>query len=147
LCSDPAYQTQTHAAASGHDLAHQQHLPKRRRWDFLQTVADRLDREAAEAKEVLRGFAGSSPSNFAILAPLGTGKTFCILMVVGYMQEVLHRTVGVDFQTVASQNRMAMRVGGCTTHPWAEAPIDVDKIADFQKKKKIQKYRRDGYVY
>lgn len=46
------------------------------------------------------------------------------------MEEALCWTSGVEFQTVASQSRMAMRVGGATLHHWGEVPVDMQKIGD-----------------
>ena len=70
-----------------------------------------------------------------MIAPPGTGKTFCINLLVAYMQEVLGWTPGIEFQTVASQNRMAMRVGGNTMHHWGEVPIDLQKACDHDGKR------------
>ena len=53
--------------------------PNAEQLHFLESMADRLHSEAAEAAEVLKGGAGSCPVNTAVLAPPGTGKTYCIL--------------------------------------------------------------------
>ena len=63
-------------------LAKSQRAPNEEQWRFLQAVADRFDSEAAESSRVIRGCAGSAPVNFAMIAPPGTGKTFCINLLV-----------------------------------------------------------------
>ena len=59
-------------------------------------------------------------------------------MVCRYFREVLDWTDGVEFQCVASQNRMCGRIDGATLHSWGEVPIDVAKIGANAKKKSKQ---------
>ena len=120
--------------------------PNAEQLGFLEAMADRFHREAAEATEVLKGEAGSDPISVGVLAPPGTGKTYCILQLINYMEEVLQWTPGIEFQAVASQNRMGMRVGGTTMHHWGEVPIDMQKMSQSGKKRSKSTGATDMYT-
>ena len=120
--------------------------PNAEQLQFLEAMADRFHCEAAEATSVVKGEAGSDPINVAVLAPPGTGKTYCILQLIKFMEDVLQWTAGVEFQTVASQNRMGMRVGGTTMHHWGEVPIDIQKPGMSEKKRSKTTGATDMYT-
>ena len=94
---------------------------------FLRTIADRCAAEAllySQEGGLRHSHATSEPIHVALLAPPGTGKTFSIKAVCRYFREVLKWTDGVEFQCVASQNRMSGRIDGVTLHTWGQVPID-----------------------
>ena len=79
----------------------------------------------------------SSPEAIALLAPPGTGKSQCIKWTTRFCDECLHWTAGVQYQCLASQNRMAALIGGTTLHSWGEVPVDPEnsKFKDSKKSK------------
>ncbi len=81
------------------------------------------------------GAARSEPIHVALLAPPGTGKTHGILLTCRYFKEVLGWTAGIEYQCVASQNRMSGRIDGLTMHSWGEVPIDPDMQNARERKK------------
>ena len=94
---------------------------------FLRSIADRCAAEALlynRPEDSGHSRATSDPIQVALLAPPGTGKTFCIKTVCSYFREVLNWTDGVEFQCVASQNRMSGRIDGATLHAWGQVPTD-----------------------
>ena len=103
-------------------------VPKPEQERFLRDIAARCGYEASVEKARESGRrpprAFQAPQSYALLAPPGTGKTKSIKLACLYFQEVLGWTSGVEYQCVASQNRMAGRIDGATLHSWGEVPID-----------------------
>ena len=110
------------------DPAQTAEVPKPEQARFLRSVAGRCRYEAGICRQQAAGAsqakASAKPEAFALLAPPGTGKTKCIKLACQYFKEVLGWTHGVEFQCLASQNRMAGRIDGATLHSWGEVPID-----------------------
>ena len=107
-------------------------VPNRGQVAFLRAVADRCATEARLFEQrggVRHGHPTSEPISAALLAPPGTGKTFCIKTACRSFHEVLKWTDGVEFQCAASQNRMGARIDGMTLHSWGQVPIDSDSQA------------------
>ena len=112
------------------DLALTQEIPKDEQLRFLKSVALRTQSEALSRP---RG-QNSDPQALALLAPPGTGKTKRIKLACQYFKEVCCWSGGVEFQCLASQNRMAGRIAGATIHSWGEVPIDRDNVQARERK-------------
>ena len=109
-------------------------VPNEKQQEFICAVINRCEEEAMDYKRGTKK-QRSEPQNMALLAPPGTGKTFCIKLACQYFKEVFDWSPGVEFQCAASQNRMSGRIGGNTLHSWGEVPIDVTAAATQDKKK------------
>ena len=102
-------------------------VPKPEQERFLRAIAARCRYEARVLKAAAAGKKFEeefqAPESYALLAPPGTGKTKSITLACQFFQEVLGWTSGVEFQCVASQNRMAGRINGATLHSWGEVAL------------------------
>ena len=107
-----------------------QEVPKDEQLRFLKSMASSTQSEAMPR----HCGHNSDPQALALLARPGTGKTKCIKLACQYFKEVCCWNSGVEFQCLASQNRMAGRIDGATIHSWGEVPNDRDNVQARERK-------------
>ena len=109
--------------------------PNEEQEKYLKAVMARCSLEAREMARMRPQETKSSPETIALLAPPGTGKSECIKWTTRFFKECLQWTEGVQYQCLASQNRMAALIGGTTLHSWGEVPVDTENTKFKEKKK------------